>query len=157
MKRLWAPWRSEYIKAGNQDGCIFCDKLKEEQDEKNFILERGNTCFTMLNIYPYNNGHIMVAPYSHQGDFAKLSEEEIKDIFLMVRKWVEIIKKAMNPAGFNIGLNLGKVSGAGVREHLHVHIVPRWDGDTNFMPVISETKVVSQSLKETYEILKKYG
>jgi len=150
MERLWAPWRREYIESGNKEGCFFCEKLKEEKDEENFILYRGEKVFLLLNIFPYNTGHLMIAPNRHQGELEGLEEEELSELFLLLKMSISAIKKAFNPEGFNVGMNLGRVAGAGIEGHLHIHIVPRWSGDTNFMPIISDTKVVSEALIETY-------
>ena len=155
MQQLWAPWRIEYVRMEKMDECIFCKFPKERDDEKNLILHRGKHAFVIMNNYPYNPGHVMVAPYRHVGDIEDLSEEEWRDIDSLTALMVKAIKMAMNPQGFNIGLNLGRVAGAGIEGHLHVHIVPRWNGDTNFMPVISNTKVIVQGIRENYRELKK--
>lgn len=155
MKILWAPWRIKFIKSKKQKGCIFCKKIKEKDDKKNYIVYRGKFCFVLLNIYPYNNGHLMVVPYRHISDISKLRKEEEIELFETIKKMVKILKKTHKIQGCNIGINLGKVSGAGIEKHLHIHIVPRWLGDTNFMPIISETKVISESLEKTYNIIKK--
>jgi len=154
MDKLWAPWRSKYILHTEEQGCIFCDKSQEHKDKKNYILKRGKFCFVMMNIYPYNNGHLMIAPYRHIGEIQKLHNEEISEMGKFVQNSVDILKKTMHPDGFNIGMNLGRVAGAGFEFHLHIHIVPRWNGDTNFMPVIADTKIVPISLDEAYKILK---
>lgn len=155
MKILWAPWRIKFIKSKKAKGCIFCKKIKEKNDKQNFIVFRGKFCFVMLNIYPYNNGHLMVIPYRHISDINKLKKEEETEIFEVIKKMVKILKKTHKIEGCNIGMNLGKVSGAGIEKHIHIHIVPRWLGDTNFMPLISNTKVISDSLENTYNIIKK--
>ncbi|RLI04350.1 HIT family hydrolase [Candidatus Bathyarchaeota archaeon] len=154
MKQIWAPWRIEYILVKKSEECIFCKLPKEERDEENFILLRGKKNFIILNNYPYNNGHLMVAPFRHVGNLEELTDEELDEHFRMVRKSVEILKKAYKPDGFNLGMNLGRVAGAGVEKHLHTHIVPRWEGDTNYMPVIANTKVISEALSSTYKKLK---
>ena len=136
------------------EGCIFCKKPAEEKDEENFILYRGKRVFVLMNIYPYNNGHLMVAPYRHIGDFNGLDDEELLEMMQVVKRCLEILREKMNPNGFNIGMNLGRVAGAGFEEHLHIHIVPRWNGDTNFMPVLADTKVIPISLREAYKLLK---
>ncbi len=136
------------------DECIFC-KLPNEDDEKNLILYRGKYAFVIMNNYPYNPGHVMVAPYRHVGEIEDLSEEEWEDVHALTALMVRAIKRTMNPQGFNIGLNIGRVAGAGIEGHLHVHIVPRWNGDTNFMPVISDTKVIVQGIRENYRELKR--
>lgn len=153
MRNLWAPWRMKYILEEKPEGCIFCDKPKENKDKKNYILFRGKTCFVMLNTFPYNNGHLMVAPFKHSADLETLKKEELLELVQTLKKSLKLLNKALSPDGFNIGINLGKVAGAGVEDHIHIHVVPRWAGDTNFMPVISETKVISESLDKTYENL----
>ncbi len=155
MQQLWAPWRIEYVRMEKMDECIFCKFPDEEDDEKNLILYRGKYAFVIMNNYPYNPGHVMVAPYRHVGEIEDLSEEEWEDVHTLTTLMVRAIKRAMNPQGFNIGLNIGGVAGAGIEGHLHVHIVPRWNGDTNFMPVISDTKVIVQGIRENYKELKR--
>lgn len=154
MKRIFAPWRSEYIKNPTFDECIFCKASREKEDKKYYILLRGKFSFVMMNIFPYNNGHIMIAPYKHTGNLADLTQDELDELITFTQKWESVLKDAMNPQGFNIGINIGKVAGAGVEDHIHIHIVPRWTGDTNFMPVFGETKVIPMGLDEAYEILK---
>ncbi len=155
MEKIFAPWRIEYIKMEKKEGCIFCELPKENEDEKNLILHRGKHAFVIMNNYPYNPGHVMVAPYRHVGAWEDLNDEEVLDINALVSLMIRAIKNAMNPHGFNIGINLGRVAGAGIVDHVHVHIVPRWDGDTNFMPVLADTKVIPQAMNETYSELKK--
>jgi ATP adenylyltransferase len=154
MEYLWAPWRIEYIKRAAEGGCILCQKPGENNDEANLILYRGQHNFIILNAFPYNQGHLMVAPYRHIANLQDLRDEEAKEHFDIVKKGLELLKEVMEPTGFNIGLNLGKVAGAGIAEHLHTHIVPRWQGDTNFMPVLSDTKVISEALISTYQRLR---
>ncbi len=154
MERLWAPWRSVYIGKDHGSECIFCSKLNDNKDEENHVLLRGEKTFVLLNIYPYNNGHLMVAPNRHVGDITELDAEESQELFQMVQKMVALLRKAFNPEGFNVGINLGKIAGAGVPGHVHVHIVPRWGGDTNFMPVIGDVRVISEGLDLTYRKLK---
>lgn len=153
MERLWAPWRIQYVTEGKNYGCIFCDKPDEDLDKENLILRRGDLSFIMMNAFPYNNGHLMIAPYRHVGDISLLGDEEMLDIMKMVVLGKEALAKAFQPDGFNIGVNLGKVAGAGIEDHVHVHVVPRWNGDTNFMPVIADTKVMPQALDAAYEKL----
>lgn len=153
MNRIFAPWRYKYVSNPDSEDCIFCKAFESDDDRKSFVLFRGNFSFVMMNIYPYNNGHIMVAPNKHTGDFQKLSEDEMLEISVLLQKWQKVLKKAMNPDGFNIGMNLGRIAGAGFEDHLHYHIVPRWSGDTNFMPVIGETKVIPMSVEEGYNLL----
>jgi len=154
MDRLWAPWRIKYVSQKNQ-GCIFCRALKSRRDKDNYVLVRGERSFSLLNIFPYNNGHVMVAPGRHVDSLEKLSEEEILDLFKMVNQTKSNLDKCLKPDGYNIGMNIGRVAGAGFPGHVHIHIVPRWNGDTNFMPVIGKTKIISQSLGELYERLKR--
>jgi len=154
MQRLWAPWRIEYIMGEKNRECIFCQKSKEHKDEENYILLRGKKCIVMLNIFPYNNGHLMIAPYRHIGSIEQLNKEESEELMSALTQMVKLLKRVLHPAGFNIGMNLGKVAGAGIAGHLHIHVVPRWRGDSNFMPVISETKVISEALQKTYQKLK---
>ncbi len=134
-------------------GCIFCTKVSEADDRKNFILHRGATCFVIMNIFPYNNGHLMVIPYAHVSELANIGHETSSELWELLCRAQNALKEAIHPDGFNIGLNLGRVAGAGIDTHLHAHIVPRWNGDTNFMPVIGETKVISQALGATYDAL----
>jgi ATP adenylyltransferase len=155
MERLWAPWRMIYIKKiEEEEGCIFCEKPKSNRDEENLILFRGERTFVLMNLYPYNSGHLMVAPYKHTGNLGDLSEVEGSELFRLIRLSIEVLKKVLKPDGFNVGLNLGRISGAGYEDHLHFHIVPRWNGDTNFMPIIADTKVIPEALEETYRALK---
>ena len=151
---LWAPWRIDYIVGEKEDGCIFCNRLKQTDDRKNLILVRGESSFIMMNRYPYNNGHLMVAPNRHEGDIVKVEEDEIREVFSLIQKSTRALSISMKPDGFNIGVNLGRVAGAGVEDHIHFHIVPRWNGDTNFMPVLGDVKVISEHLLSTYDKLK---
>ncbi|MFN3550232.1 MAG: HIT family protein [Endomicrobiia bacterium] len=153
MEILFAPWRINFVKQCKKKGCIFCDKIKSKDDKKNYVLYRGKYSFVILNLYPYTNGHLMVAPYKHIDDLNDLSSEELYELFDLVRKMVKILKTTHNIDGCNIGINLGKAAGAGVEKHLHIHIVPRWFGDTNFLPIIGKTKVIPESLDNTYDFL----
>ncbi|NOX97870.1 MAG: HIT domain-containing protein [Nitrospirae bacterium] len=156
MKRIWAPWRMKYIlKKDKEQTCLFCRKPKENRDEENYLLVRGETSFLMLNTYPYSNGHLLVVPYKHVSRLDNLEGRELLELMMLTRKATELLEKVIQPQGFNIGMNLGKVAGAGIADHLHLHIVPRWEGDTNFMPVVSETKVIPEHLETTYQKLKK--
>lgn len=152
MKILWAPWRIKYI-LGKKEKCIFCDKVKNNNDRENYVLLRGKDGFVMLNTFPYNNGHLMVAPYRHVPDFEGLEESELGEMMGLVKKSTQILKKALHPEGFNIGINLGKVAGAGVEGHIHIHIVPRWEGDSSFISTVGDTKIIPESLEETYKKL----
>ena len=152
MERLWAPWRGEYVKSAGKDedqGCLFCEKPKEGDDEKALIVARSEQSFAMLNRYPYNSGHLMVAPFRHVGELEQVEDDESLDMQRMMQRCVKALKEAMQPDGFNIGMNLGVVAGAGIPDHLHWHVVPRWNGDTNFMPVSADTKVLPDYLEET--------
>jgi ATP adenylyltransferase len=154
MKKIWAPWRVEYIRSEKTKECIFCQKPAENKDSQNHILFRGKTSFVILNNYPYNPGHLMVAPFRHLSSLNDLTDEELFEHFDLVRKSARAIEEAYKPEGFNIGMNLGRVAGAGVEGHIHTHIVPRWNGDTNFMPVLSDTRVLPEALASTYAQLK---
>ncbi len=156
--RLWAPWRMKYIESasgGEGEACFLCENPRMEDSEANLILRRGKLCFVIMNLYPYNNGHLMIAPYRHIGDYLEMSREELSETNDLTRLCVQALEATMHPHGYNIGMNLGRVAGAGVEDHIHLHIVPRWNGDTNFMPVIAETKVVSESLHEGWRRLRK--
>ncbi len=154
MDHLWAPWRIKYILSNKGEDCIFCVKSSPKEDRKRLILHRSEYSLIMMNRFPYNSGHLMVAPLKHTGDLEKLTPEELGDLSVLLRKTVSLLRKAMDPQGFNIGMNIGQVAGAGVTDHLHFHVVPRWIGDTNFMPVMSETIVVPESLEKTFEKLR---
>jgi len=154
-KMIWAPWRSAFILDKKEKGCIFCNRQKKKDSLKNLIIYRGKDNFIILNKYPYNTGHTLVVPYRHVGLLEKLTEEESSEFFELVRKTVVVIKKALKPNAMNLGMNLGRSAGAGVPGHIHMHIVPRWQGDTNFMPVIGKTSVVSIPLEPVYEALRK--
>ena len=157
MQIIWAPWRMEYILGEKADICIFCEKSKAgASDEKNFVLCRGQYAFALMNIYPYNNGHIMIAPYVHVPSLTALDNDQLADLFRLTQFCESVLGQAMRPEGFNIGINLGKAAGAGIEEHLHVHIVPRWNGDTNYMTAVSNMRVIPQHLEETYKLLVPY-
>ena len=152
MERLWSPWRMEYVKSAAVDDdadCIFCDLPERGDDEKALILARGERAFAMLNAYPYNPGHLMVAPFRHAGDLAELEDPEHLACIELLRRSIGALRDEMSPHGFNVGMNLGRVAGAGIPGHLHWHVVPRWNGDTNFMPVLGQTKVLPELLEET--------
>ncbi len=153
MKYVWAPWRIEYIKSVKPTGCILCDKPKEDKDIENYILFRGKTNFIMLNCYPYNPGHLLIAPYRHIATPEALTVHERNEHFELISRSVAVLKREFKPAGFNLGSNLGRVAGAGIEDHFHSHIVPRWQGDTNFIPVLADTRVVPQALADTYRSL----
>ncbi len=153
MEHLWAPWRIEYIKIAKEEGCILCQKPQENSDIANYILHRGKKNFIIMNRYPYNSGHLMVAPNRHTANLEELTDEELGEHYKLVQRSITVLKQLFKPEGFNIGMNLGRIAGAGVDKHIHTHIVPRWAGDTNFMPVIADTNVVNEALEETYEKL----
>ncbi len=156
MKQLWAPWRIPYIKSQKETGCILCDKPKEKRDRANLILHRAQEGFVMMNLYPYNNGHLMVSPYQHASSLEELPGNVLGELMLLIEKSVVALRKSSKPDGINVGLNLGSAAGAGIADHLHFHLVPRWGGDTNFMTVTSEVRVIPEALKETYRRLKPY-
>jgi ATP adenylyltransferase len=157
MDRLWTPWRMEYIKsagAEGQGGCIFCELPAKGDDEAVYILARTDRSFAILNAYPYNPGHIMVAPFRHTGELESLEEAELLETGGLLQRAIRALRDVMQPQGFNMGMNLGRIAGAGLPNHLHWHVVPRWDGDTNFMPVLGQTKVLPELLEETYAKLR---
>jgi ATP adenylyltransferase len=156
MKKLWAPWRADYIMSNascRQNRCLFCSLKSSRADRENLILYRGKTALVVMNRFPYNNGHLMVAPLRHTARLESLKPEEGAELLHLLQQCIRVLKKEYRPQGFNLGANLGAVAGAGVASHLHFHIVPRWQGDTNFMPVLSETKVVSEHLLTSYDRL----
>lgn len=154
VEQLWAPWRLAYIKGPEPEGCIFCTKPLEDRDEENLIVWRGGSTFVMLNRYPYNSGHVMAVPARHAGELDELTQQEVADLWEAVRRSVRALRRALGAQAFNIGINLGRAAGAGITDHLHVHVVPRWVGDTNFMPVLAEVKVIPQHLLDTYRQLR---
>jgi ATP adenylyltransferase len=155
MNKLWAPWRMEYIINADKDKdtCIFCEFPNQDRDKENLIVLRDKHCFIILNKYPYNNGHLMVVPYEHKSDILDLSDTVLLNIQVVLKKAIRALNSTMNPHGFNIGVNMGRPAGAGIEEHIHYHIVPRWNGDTNYMPVLTGTKVVSEALEQSWEKL----
>ncbi len=156
FEKLWAPWRMKYIEGIDTEtppACIFCEAPKTEDDRSRRIVFRGKTTFSILNIFPYNNGHLLLVPYIHVSEIADLPPETRLELFDCADMAAQVMKNTMRPDGFNIGTNLGRSAGAGIADHIHLHIVPRWNGDTNFLPVIGGTKVISESLDETYEKL----
>lgn len=154
MEQIWAPWRIEYIVKAEQSDCFLCQKPKEDEDESNLIIYRGESNFIILNSFPYNPGHVMVAIYRHVGRLEDLTDLESEEHVRLVKRSIKLLRAVLNPAGFNVGINLGRVAGAGVEDHIHTHIVPRWQGDSNFMPVVSNTKVLPEALAATYKKLK---
>ena len=154
VRQIWAPWRIEYIQMEKPEGCILCDKPKQNSDALNYILYRGGKNFVIMNTYPYNPGHLMIVPYRHIAQLEELTDEERNEHFEIVGRSIKLLKQVLNPGGFNIGINVGKVAGAGIVDHFHTHIVPRWQGDTNFMPVLADVRVLPEALAETYQRLK---
>jgi len=155
MEQIFAPWRIRYILSKKYEGCIFCNFTKENDDRKNLILYRGEKSFVMMNRYPYNPGHLLVSPYRHVADITDLNDEELFEIMKYVKISEVVVRKVMEPHGFNIGINVGSVAGAGMEEHIHAHIVPRWNGDTSFMAVFADVQIIPEALEETYDKLKK--
>ena len=149
MERLWAPWRMEYV-TEKIKGCIFCRAARARAKSKSLVVFQDSLILVMLNKYPYNNGHLMLAPLRHVGEWDALFEKEIAALGFMLKQWVKVLKKLYKPGGFNVGMNLGSCAGAGVKGHLHMHVVPRWTGDTNYMPVVGKTKVLLEMLDTTY-------
>ncbi len=157
MKRLWASWRMKYI-SGNTPmtaGCVFCEALKLSDSAENLIVERGERCFVILNKFPYTSGHVMIAPISHTAELGSLDHETGAEAMAMITRYTQVLKKVYRPEGFNIGANIGAAAGAGVPGHLHFHIVPRWNGDTNYMTTIGEVRVLPEDLVDTYQRIKK--
>lgn len=153
MKRLWAPWRLEYVAAADeQEGCVFC-RAAGAADEEGLVVHRGERAFVLVNKYPYASGHLMVAPYRHEGDLGELADEEALEIHRLGSAALGALAEALHPQGFNLGWNLGRIAGAGVLDHVHLHVVPRWAGDTNFMPVLADVRVLPEALEETREKL----
>jgi len=155
--RIWAPWRLAYVKDASKDNeeeCIFCAKPAQDDDEGNLIVHRGERSFVILNLFPYTNGHLMVAPYAHLGRLQELGSETLAEMMALAQRSMDRLEQVYDPHGYNVGFNQGRVAGAGVEHHIHMHVVPRWGGDTNFMPVIADTKVMPQSIEQSYEALK---
>jgi ATP adenylyltransferase len=157
MDTLWAPWRLAYVAAAKppttDDACFICQGLAAQDDRRNLIAWRAPRSVVVLNRFPYNNGHLLIAPRAHKGRLDELDAEELLEIMETVRRMVSVLDGLMHPAGYNIGLNLGAAAGAGLPGHLHWHVVPRWNGDTNFMPVLADTRVIAQSLDTLYDLL----
>jgi ATP adenylyltransferase len=153
MENLWAPWRGRYISEGKKYGCIFCINWSKEEDKKYLVLLRSENSLIMLNKFPYNSGHIMIAPKKHIPNLTDLNDIELNDLFKLLNKGLDALKRAFNPHGFNVGINIGRVAGAGFEDHVHIHVVPRWDGDTNFMSVLANTRVIPHNLENIYKRL----
>ena len=153
---LWAPWRLAYIKGEKEPGCIFCTRLARSTDEKDFILCRGERSFVILNAFPYTNGHLMIVPFDHISEVETLADATLAEMDQLLKQSITALKKAFAPQGFNIGWNIGRCAGAGVEEHVHEHVVPRWNGDTNFMPVLADVTVIPDILADTWRALMPY-
>ncbi len=154
MKQLWAPWRMEYIQQGKVAGCILCEKPRQDSDVANYILYRGEKNYIIMNAYPYTPAHLMVVPYRHLASLEELTAAERHEHFDIVSRGVKVLRQLFSPDGFNLGVNIGKAAGAGIEGHIHTHIVPRWQGDTNFMTVIADDRVLPEALAATYQKLK---
>ncbi|GAB7141277.1 HIT domain-containing protein [Deferribacterales bacterium RsTz2092] len=155
MENMWSPWRGIYVTSPKGDKCVFCEKARNpNDDEANYVVHRGHVAFVVMNIYPYNNGHVMLMPYRHIPDILEFTGEEMAEMDALLRLSIQAIRSALSPEGFNIGYNIGTAAGAGIAGHIHQHIVPRWNGDTNFMPVLAEHKVISEHLDMTYKRIK---
>ncbi len=153
MKILWAPWRMEYVVGDREKGCLLCSRLQRGDDRGNLILYRGERSFMILNRFPYTSGHLMVVPNRHVSSLEELNEGETLELMALLKKSLLVLRRALEPDGFNVGMNLGREAGAGIEAHVHFHVVPRWNGDTNFMPVLFDTKVIPEFLEKTYEKL----
>lgn len=154
MELIWAPWRMEYIESEKMKECIFCRAAADSsEDDKRHVLYRGQQTFIIMNRFPYTSGHLMVAPYRHLSEMEELSGEEMAELMILAQKSVAALKKGYHPQGFNMGINIGGVAGSGIEDHIHLHVVPRWRGDTNFMPVLSDTRVMPESMETTYNKL----
>ncbi len=150
---LWAPWRVGFILGPKTPDCFMCTAVSRPPEIETLLLDRTERCFVILNRYPYNNGHLLVGPCRHEGDFTGLDDDELAEIGRLTRHWIGVLRQVMRPDGFNVGWNLGTAAGAGVADHLHQHIVPRWNGDTNFMTICAEQRVINQSLEEAWRLL----
>ena len=155
LKTLWTPWRREYILGEKPPGCLLCMKPQSPvaSDRENYILYRGETCYIMLNLFPYTNGHLMIAPYRHEASMERLDDKSLYEMIALTRAGIAALTTALSPAGYNIGMNMGRVAGAGIADHLHMHVVPRWEGDANFVSVLAETRLIPEDLDTTYDTL----
>ena len=154
-QRIWAPWRLRYVKnAKKSDECVFCAKPDAGDDRANLIVHRGERCFVILNLFPYTNGHLMVAPYEHIGAIEEIAPETTAEMMALAQTAIRRLGDVFSPHGYNVGFNQGRIAGAGVEHHIHMHVVPRWSGDNNFMPVIADTKVMPQTIEQSYAVLK---
>ena len=155
MKELWAPWRIEYFKKAKSEGCFLCKSFASSRDRDNLILKRGKTCVALMNRYPYTSGHLMVAPGRHVATLEDMKPRELAEMMQMTQQAIRALKKIARPHGFNIGVNIGEAAGAGLKDHLHLHIVPRWTGDTNFVTVMADVRILPQALQELWKELRK--
>ena len=160
MERLFSPWRSKYIETfshstNGKSNCVLCDAFKAQNDDEQYIVTRGKTCFVIMNRYPYNSGHLMIVPYRHVAALTELTGEESLEVMTLLKKMTNALQSISQPHGFNIGSNIGRAAGAGIDQHIHFHIVPRWNGDTNFMPILADTKMISEDMKESLAKLRK--
>jgi ATP adenylyltransferase len=156
VERLWTPWRRAFVQSAADNttaGCFLCSHAADNADRANLVVHRAEHVYVLMNLYPYNSGHLMIAPYAHTGDLAALDRTTASELMHVSQQAVCVLQAEYQPHGFNIGMNLGRVAGAGVPDHLHVHVVPRWNGDTNFMPITADTKVLPESLQQTYDRL----
>lgn len=155
MKHLWSPWRMPYMEQPNKNsGCLFCDCLEENDGPSNLILHRGQNAFVILNRYPYNNGHMMIVPYTHAPSIENLDADVLAELMLLTKQAVMILRQEYEADGYNVGINLGSAAGAGIAEHVHIHVLPRWEGDTNFMTTTADTRVLPEALDATYQRLR---
>ena len=154
MERLWTPWRMAYVGGGEKAGCFLCEKAAASEDDANLIVHRDPLAFVIMNLYPYNTGHLMVVPFVHTGDLARLPSDDGAALWVLTQRAVAALTDEYRPEGFNLGMNLGKVAGAGQPDHLHVHVVPRWGGDTNFMPLTADTKVMPETPDQSFRRLR---
>ena len=157
-ERIWAPWRLAYVKGASkgseEEECIFCSKPAADDDEQSLIVHRGERCFVILNLFPYTNGHLMVAPFEHLATLQELDGPTVAELMALAQRAMTVLEERYEPHGFNVGFNQGRVAGAGVEHHIHMHVVPRWGGDTNFMPVLADARVMPQSLDDSYAVLR---
>jgi ATP adenylyltransferase len=158
VKRLWSPWRSRYIESFSEKGrsrkCIFCGVKNSRDEAGRLIVWKGKTCFIVMNLFPYNSGHLMVVPYRHRSTLNDLDDDECLELMNGTKLGIRLLEKVSHPDGFNVGVNIGRSSGAGIKGHVHIHVVPRWQGDTNFLPVLTDTKIISQDMQATYRKLR---
>lgn len=157
-QRIWAPWRLSYVKDASKDqesSCIFCAAIEAGDDEANLIVHRGERCFVILNKFPYTNGHLMVAPYEHTAALQDVDPDTLSELMALAQRGMRALETSYSPHGYNLGFNQGRVAGAGVEHHIHMHVVPRWGGDTNFMPVLGDTRVMNQTLDDSFETVRK--